>query len=198
VFFIGCNQTKKQKTASSSTVSKDTIIDTLPQNLQSIDLENEEQNICFDTLKIVSGNRNLLYYPFGIHNNIEEFLGSLPKEIVATKQTKMNGRETYLIQIKNNYIEVLVGEDYSGKNNPTVNIVNAEIKDNTIEIVNSIKIGMTKQTFIEILNLTNINDLNEINVVELISVLAGIWQYYIFNENNILTKIEIKSDYVFE
>jgi hypothetical protein len=161
-------------------------------------LENEEQNICFDTLKIVSGNCKLLYYPFGLHNNIEEFLVSLPKETFAEKQIKMNGRETYLMQVKNNYIEVLIGDNYCGKNNFIVNIVNAEIKDNTIKVVNSIKTGMTKRAFIEMLNLTNTNGLNKIKVVELISILEGIWQYYTFNESDILTKIEIKSDYVFE
>jgi hypothetical protein len=199
VCFIGCNQTtKKQKNANSSIGSKDTIVDTLPQSLQSIDLEIEELYVYFDTLKIVSGNCKLLYYPVGIHNNIEKFCGSLPKKVFAEKQTKMNGTETYLIQVNNNYIEVLVSADYCEKNNFAVNIVNAEIKDNTIEIVNCIKTGMTKQTFIEILNLANTNDLNEIRVVELISVLAGIWQYYTFNESDILTQIEIKSDYVFE
>jgi hypothetical protein len=198
VFFIGCNQTTKKQKNANSTGSKDTIVDTLPQNLQNIDLEIEELNVYFDTLKIVSGNCKLLYYPVGIYDNIERFWGSLPKEVFAEKQTKMNGTETYLIQVNNNHIEVLVSTDYCGKNNFAVNIVNAEIKDNTIEIVNCIKTGMTKQTFIEILNLANTNDLNEIKVVELISVLAGIWQYYTFNKSDILTQIEIKSDYVFE
>jgi hypothetical protein len=200
VFFVGCNQTtKKQQNADTIIVSNDTIVDTVPlQSFQQIDLENEEQEISFDTLKIVSGNCKLLYYPFGIHDNIEKFLSSLPKEAFAEKQRKMNGRETYVIQVKNNYIEVLVGDNYCGKPNFAVNIVNTEIKDNTITVVNSIKTGMTKQAFIKMLNLTNTNDLNKIRVVELISILEGIWQYYTFNESDILTKIEIKSDYVFE
>jgi hypothetical protein len=201
VFFVGCNKTtKKQKNANDSIVSNDTIIDTLPlQSFQSIDLENEEQNICFDTLKIVSGNYNLLYYPFGIHDNIEEFLSSLPKEMVVEKQIKMNRIEIYHILFGNNNIEFFFGDDYYyGKDNFAIKIINAEIKDDTIEIVNCIKTGMTKQTFIEMLNLTNTKDLKKIRVVELISILEGIWQYYTFNESDILTKIEINSDYVFE
>ena len=122
----------------------------------------------------------------------------MSKDVFVEKQIKPDGAETYLIQIKNNYIEVFVAEDYCGRNDFAVNIVNAEIKDNTIVIVNCIKTGMTKQSFIEMLNLANTNNLNKIKVIELISVLTGIWQYYTFNESDILTKIEIKSDYVFE
>lgn len=200
VFFVGCNKTtKKQQNADNSTVLNDTIVDTLPlQSFQSIDLKNEEQEIYFDTLKIISGNYNLLYYPFGIHDNIEKFLSSLPKEIGVEKQI-MNRIEIYHILFGNNNIEVFFGDDYYyGKDNFAVKIINAEIKDNTIKVANCIETGMTKQTFIEMLNLTNTNDLNKIRVVELISILEGIWQYYTFNESDILTKIEIKSDYVFE
>jgi hypothetical protein len=195
VFFVCCNKAvKKQENTNSNVVSKDTVIDTLQQNFQNIDLEIEEKDICFDTLKIVSGNCKLLYYPFGVHSNIEKFLNSLQKEVFVEK----NYRETYLIKIKNNYIEVLVGDDYCGENNFAVNVVNAEIKDNAIEIVNSIKTGITRQSFIKMLNLENTSNLNEIKVVEMISVLAGIWHYYTFDKNGILNKIEIKSDYVFE
>jgi hypothetical protein len=199
MFFVGCNQpTKKQKDVHNNTVSQNTIIDSLSRNFQGVDLDMEEDSICFDTLKIVSANCKLLYYPVGRHNDIETFLGSLPKEAFAEKRAKINGGETYFIKVKNNYIEVLVGEDYCGISDLAVNIVNAEIKNSTMEIANCIRTGMTKQTFFEALNLINTNDLNEIKVVELISVLSGIWQYYTFNESDILTKIEIKSDYIFE
>jgi hypothetical protein len=198
VFFVCCNKQRIQENTNSNVVSKDTTIDTLRQIFQNIDLEIEEKSICFDTLKIVSGNCKLLYYPFGVHSNIENFLNSLQKEVFVEKQIKANSRETYLIQIKNNYIEVLVGDDYCGKNNFAVNVVNAKIKDNAIEIVNCIKIGITRQSFIEMLNLEDTSNLNEIKVVEMISVLAGIWHYYTFDKSGILNKIEIKSDYVFE
>jgi hypothetical protein len=201
VFFVCCNApVKRQENTNSNIVSKDTITnrDTLRPNIQRIDLEIEENSICFDTLKIVSGNCKLLYYPVGTHSNIEKFLSSLQKEVFVEKQIKANGTETYHIQIKNNYIEVLVGDNYCGSNNSVVNIVCAEIKDNAIEIVNCIKPGTTKQSFIEMLNLEYISNLNEIKVVEISSILAGIWQYYTFDKSSILNKIEIKSDYVFE
>jgi hypothetical protein len=199
VLLVCCNApVKKQENTSSSIVSKDTIVDTLQPKIQYIDLEIEENNICFDTLQIVAGNCKLLYYPCGTHSNIENFLSSLPKEILVEKQIKANGTETYHIQIKNNYIEVLFGNNYCGNNNSAVNIISAEIKDNAIEVANSIKTGMTKQTFIEMLNVEHISNLNEIKVVEISSVIAGIWQYYTFDKGGILNKIEIKSDYVFE
>jgi hypothetical protein len=205
VFFVYCNApVKRQENTNSNIVSKDTITDTdtdtdtLRPNIQRINLEIEENSICFDTLKIVSGNCKLLYYPVGTHRNIEFFLSSLQKEVFIEKQIKANGTETYHIQIKNNSIEVLVGDNYCGNNNSAVNIVSAEIKDNAIEIVNCIKTGTTKQSFIEMLNLEHISNLNEIKVVEISSILAGIWQYYTFDKSSILNKIEIKSDYVFE
>jgi len=194
--FLGCSnkQVKKQENTNRIIAVKDT----LQQNFQSIDLESEENSICFDTLKIVSGNCKVLYYPFGIYNNMEEFLGFLPKEVSVKKQIKMNGTETSYIKYKNNYIEVLVGDDYCEKNSFVVNIVSAEIKDETIEIMNCIKIGITKQSFIKKLKLDKIDNLNKINVIEIISVLDGIWQYYTFDANGTLKIIEIKSDYMFE
>ncbi|GHT25323.1 hypothetical protein FACS189430_11790 [Bacteroidia bacterium] len=179
-------------------ISKDIAIDTLQQNFQHIDLEIEEKSVSFDTLKIVSANCTLLYYPLGIYNDIEKFLNCLPKETVIEKQIKMNGIETYYIQFSSNNIEVLVGDDYCGKNNSAINIINAIIENDTIEFVNFVKNGITKQSFVRMLNLESTDSFKEIKVIEFISVLLGIWHYYTFDDNNILIKIEIKSDYVFE
>jgi hypothetical protein len=196
LFLVACNNQNK-KTEKEIVVSTNIAIDTLQQNFQQIDLEIEETNVCFDTLKIVSGNHNLLWNPFGIYDNIDDFLDFLPKEVFVKEQINDYGIEIYLVQINNSQIKVSVSEDwYSG--NIVVNLVNAEIRDNVIVIANCIKTGMTKQAFIEMLNLKNTSNSNEIKVVELISVIEGIWQYYTFNENDILTKIAIKSDYVFE
>lgn len=199
VCFACCNRPlTKQENTYNHVILRDTIVDTLLSNNQPIDLEIEEKSICFDTLKIVAGNCKLLYYPFGVFNNIDELLNSFPKENVTKKQRKINYIEIYLIQINSNTIEVLISEDYCGKNNIAINIINAEIKDSTIEIANCLKTGMTKQAFIKMLNLAKINNLNEIKVIELISIVDGVWQYYTFNESDVLVKIEIKSDYVFE
>jgi hypothetical protein len=193
LFLVACNNQNK-KTENKIIVS--IAIDTLQQNLQQIDLEIEEKSVCFDTLKIVSSNC-ILYYPFGKYDNIENFLTTLPAEkIVENIEDKIKG--IYHIQFKNNDIEVIVLEDYCENNNVAVNIVNAEIRNDAIEVLNCVKIGISKQSFVKILNLGNIDSFKEIRVIEFISVLSGIWHYYTFGDNNILTKIEIKSDYVFE
>jgi hypothetical protein len=197
LFLVACNNRNK-KMENSIDISKDIANDTLQQNFQHIDLEIEEKSVFFDTLKIVSANCTLLYYPLGIYNNIEFFLSSLPKEIVIEKQIKMNGIETYHIQFRSNNIEVLIGDDYCGKNSSVINIISAIIENDTIEFVNFVKTGITKQSFVRMLNLGSTDSFKEIKVIEFISVLSGIWHYYTFDDNNILTKIEIKSDYVFE
>jgi hypothetical protein len=182
LFLVACNNGNK-KIENSIDISKDIAIDTLQQNFQHIDLEIEEKSICFDTLKIVSANCTLLYYPFGIYNNIEIFLSSLPKETVIEKQIKINGMETYHIQFSSNNIEVLVGDDYCGKNNSAINIINAVIENDTIEFVKFVKKGITKQSFVRMLNLENTDNFKEIKVIEFISVLSGIWHYYTFDDN---------------
>jgi hypothetical protein len=129
---------------------------------------------------------------------MEKYLSSLTKEMFVEQQIKMNGTETCLIQINSNKIEVLIGDDYCGKNSCVVNMVSAEIEDNAIEIVNCIRTGITKQSFIERLNLKDSGNLNDINVVEISSVLAGIWHYYTFDDKGMLNRIKIQSDFVFE
>lgn len=217
VFLVCCNApVKKQENTNSNMVSTttitdmsqpdakhidqiltDTITDMLPSNIQRINLEIIKNSISFDTLKIVSVNHDLLWNPFGVHSNMQSFLSSLPEDVVVEKQIKTGGIEIHSIHIGNSLIKVFVAEDlYAG--NIMVNTVYAEIEVDAIEIANCIRVGMTKQLFIETFGLENMDSLNEINVVELISGLLGVWQYYTFNNNNILTRIEIKTDYIFQ
>ncbi|OJU35556.1 MAG: hypothetical protein BGN96_04835 [Bacteroidales bacterium 45-6] len=188
-------QSKKEEQGNSSTPPIQVVVKkTKPK--QNINLQIEESATIGDTLQIVS-TQKMLYFPFGIHSGIKDYLKELPLKISLKEKVREN-MPVYFIEYNKSIIEVLLGEDPFGKNELLVNIVKAEIMDNQINLFNNIQVGVSKQFFSDFFNLNKTLRSNQIRVVEFVSALSGIWYYYTFDENDILKKIEIKSDYVFE
>ena len=163
-----------------------------------------------DTLSIVS-NDDHLYHPFGQYDTWNDFEKNYIKKHWTNLQTDSlftNDVDVYTIRMSPNYIEFVQDIDITGK----IEIVRGLIYNGRIQLYDGIRVGMTKKEFL--LNfikddmryyesaakfrtdfIRNDSQYKNISVIEVISVLTGIWYYYFFSPDQILTFICIKTDY---
>ena len=163
-----------------------------------------------DTLSIVSDDDHL-YYPFGQYDTWNDFEKNYIKKHWMNLQTDSlftNDVDVYTVRMGSNYIEFFQNTDITGK----IEIVRGLIYNDRIQLYDGIRVGMTKREFL--LNFIKDNvgydksaakfrtdfikdesQYKNISVIEVISVLTGIWYYYFFSPDQILTFICIKTDY---
>ena len=163
-----------------------------------------------DTLSIVSDDDHL-YHPFGQYDTWNDFEKNYIKKHWTNLQTDSlftNDVDVYTIRMSPNYIEFVQDIDITGK----IEIVRGLIYNDRIQLYDGIRVGMTKREFL--LNfmkdnvgydksaakfrtdfIKNESQYKNISVIEVLSVVAGIWYYYFFSPDQILTFICIKTDY---
>ena len=162
-----------------------------------------------DTLIIVSDD-DQLYHPFGQYDTWNDFEKNYIKKYWTNLQTDslFDELSIYIVRMNPNYIEFVQDIDITGK----IEIVRGLIYDDHIQLYDGIRVGMTKKEFL--LNfikddmryyesaakfrtdfIKDESQYKNISVIEVISVVAGIWYYYFFSPDQILTFICIKTDY---
>ena len=162
-----------------------------------------------DTLSIVSDDDHL-YHPFGQYDTWNDFEKNYIKKHWTNLQTDslFDELSIYIVRMSPNYIEFFQDISITGK----IEIVRGLIYNDRIQLYDGIRVGMTKREFL--LNFIKDNvgydksaakfrtdfikdesQYKNISVIEVISVLTGIWYYYFFSPDQILTFICIKTDY---
>ena len=162
-----------------------------------------------DTLIIVSDDDHL-YHPFGQYDTWNDFEKNYIKKHWTNLQTDslFDELSIYIVRMNPNYIEFVQDISITGK----IEIVRGLIYNDRIQLYDGIRIGMTKREFL--LNfikddmryyesaakfrtdfIKDESQYKNISVIEVISVLTGIWYYYFFSPDQILTFICIKTDY---
>ena len=162
-----------------------------------------------DTLSIVSDDDHL-YHPFGQYDTWNDFEKNYIKKYWTNLQTDslFDELSIYIVRMNPNYIEFVQDISITGK----IEIVRGLIYNDRIQLYDGIRVGMTKREFL--LNfmkdnvgydksaakfrtdfIKNESQYKNISVIEVISVVAGIWYYYFFSPDQILTFIYIKTDY---
>ena len=195
VLMFGCNQSCRKNDCTNNN-SNVRISNKKADSICKVNLEIVNQAMVMDTLQIVS-TQKLLYYPFGEHNNIQNFSKKFPLK-TKIKETNQDNDMFYIFFLGKSRVTAFLSEDFFGKYERIVNIINSEINDNSIILYDTVRIGITKSNFAQIFNLNDVEGFEDIRVIEFISALSGIWHYYTFDENDRLKKIEIKTDYTFE
>ena len=162
-----------------------------------------------DTLIIVSDDDHL-YHPFGQYDTWNDFEKNYIKKHWTNLQTDslFDELSIYIVRMSPNYIEFVQDISITGK----IEIVRGLIYNDRIQLYDGIRVGMTKREFL--LNfikddmryyesaakfrtdfIKDESQYKNISVIEVISVVAGIWYYYFFSPDQILTFICIKTDY---
>ena len=162
-----------------------------------------------DTLIIVSDD-DYLYHPFGQYDTWNDFEKNYIKKHWTNLQTDslFDELSIYIVRMNPNYIEFVQDISITGK----IEIVRGLIYNDHIQLYDGIRVGMTKREFL--LNfikddmryyesaakfrtdfIKDESQYKNISVIEVISVVAGIWYYYFFSPDQILTFICIKTDY---
>ena len=162
-----------------------------------------------DTLIIVSDD-DQLYHPFGQYDTWNDFEKNYIKKHWTNLQTDslFDELSIYIVRMNPNYIEFVQDISITGK----IEIVRGLIYNDRIQLYDGIRVGMTKREFL--LNfikddmryyesaakfrtdfIKDESQYKNISVIEVISVVAGIWYYYFFSLDQILTFICIKTDY---
>ena len=162
-----------------------------------------------DTLIIVSDDDHL-YHPFGQYDTWNDFEKNYIKKHWMNLQTDslFDELSIYIVRMSPNYIEFVQDISITGK----IEIVRGLIYNDRIQLYDGIRVGMTKKEFL--LNfikddmryyesaakfrtdfIKDESQYKNITVIEVISVVAGIWYYYFFSPDQILTFICIKTDY---
>ncbi len=162
----------------------------------SIKIEIEQIRINKDTL-IMYTLDTFVTYPFGIYKSISEINTSLKGE------KKIISRESGLTTIDsvvydNNLIVFIKANDPSDLYYNYVEIVYAKLQNNQISLKKNIRIGMSQQEFLGEFNyVVSETESPNIRIILLERMLAGMWQYYYFDQNKRLDSIVMKTDYVF-
>ena len=162
-----------------------------------------------DTLIIVSDDDHL-YHPFGQYDTWNDFEKNYIKKHWMNLQTDslFDELSIYIVRMSPNYIEFVQDISITGK----IEIVRGLIYNDRIQLYDGIRVGMTKKEFL--LNFIKDNvgydksaakfrtdfvkdesQYKNISVIEVISALTGIWYYYFFSPDQVLTFICIKTDY---
>ena len=136
-------------------------------------------------------------YPFGVYKSISEINTSFKGE------KKIISRESGLTTIDsvvygNNLIVFIKANDPSDLYYNYVEIVYAKLQNNQIPLKKNIRIGMSQQEFFGEFNyVVSETEFPNIRIILLERMLAGMWQYYYFDQNKRLDSIIMKTDYVF-
>ncbi|NOS94399.1 MAG: hypothetical protein HOP30_20995 [Cyclobacteriaceae bacterium] len=145
-------------------------------------LELNDYNFTDDTLKLVASTK-FLYYPFGEFHHVKE----LKKNFINVQYTEKEGLP-YVIAA-NSYIKFFYDVDKD-----SFELVYAKISNPNFVMTNGIKIGMTKKELFDTYFTEAIDKMDSIKVLTVESALVGIWHYYTF-EKNILVSICLDTDY---
>lgn len=162
----------------------------------SIKIEIEQIRINKDTL-IMYTLDTFITYPFGVYKSISEINTSFKGE------KKIISRESGLTTIDsvvygNNLIVFIKANDPSDLYYNYVEIVYAKLQNNQIPLKKNIRIGMSQQEFFGEFNyVVSETEFPNIRIILLERMLAGMWQYYYFDQNKRLDSIIMKTDYVF-
>ena len=162
--------------------------------IEKSDIKASEISIKNDTLSIVSTGW-YFYYPFGKVHHVDSLKGIFPKfkllTVLDTDKTDLSDTITvYRFSYKRNFLKFLQEPDTH-----KFEIVSGNIVDSTIDLLNGTKVGMSKSAFLDLYFKTNVNkETEKINVVEFITGLEGMWHYYTFR-NNRLVSIRFDTDY---
>lgn len=182
-----------------SSSSKNEIDDTIKiYQTNSIDtsIKIEQIRISSDTL-IMYTLDTFITYPFGVYKSISEINTSFKGE------KKIISRESGLTTIDsvvygNNLIVFIKANDPSDLYYNYVEIVYAKLQNNQIPLKKNIRIGMSQQEFFGEFNyVVSETEFPNIRIILLERMLAGMWQYYYFDQNKQLDSIIMKTDYVF-
>ena len=182
-----------------SSSSKNEIDDTIKiYQTNSIDtsIKIEQIRISSDTL-IMYTLDTFITYPFGVYKSISEINTSFKGE------KKIISRESGLTTIDsvvygNNLIVFIKANDPSDLYYNYVEIVYAKLQNNQISLKKNIRIGMSQQEFLGEFNyVVSETESPNIRIILLERMLAGMWQYYYFDQNKRLDSIIMKTDYVF-
>ena len=182
-----------------SSSSKNEIDDTIKiYQTNSIDtsIKIEQIRISSDTL-IMYTLDTFITYPFGVYKSISEINTSFKGE------KKIISRESGLTTIDsvvygNNLIVFIKANDPSDLYYNYVEIVYAKLQNNQIPLKKNIRIGMSQQEFFGEFNyVLSETEFPNIRIILLERMLAGMWQYYYFDQNKRLDSIIMKTDYVF-
>lgn len=135
-----------------------------------------------DTLRLVASTK-FLYYPFGEFHHVKE----LKKRFVNAQYAEKEGLP-YVVDA-NSYIKFFYNTDKD-----SFELLYGKISNPNFEMTNGIKIGMTKKELFDTYFTEAIDKMDSIKVLTVESALLGIWHYYTF-ENNILVSICLDTDY---
>lgn len=137
---------------------------------------------------------NYLYYPFGIHKDIESIAnqvdGANVSKVFLKNFDANDSTEVNTIKALKSEIKLFYDEEQS-----RYQIVSATIYDANFHINSNIKIGMSKQKFLNIF--FSKPPVIPVNIVKFISAVDGIKHYYYF-KNDKLIEIKMVTDYMFE
>ena len=182
-----------------SSSSKNEIDDTIKiyqTNSINTSIKIEQIRISSDTL-IMYTLDTFITYPFGVYKSISEINTSFKGE------KKIISRESGLTTIDsvvygNNLIVFIKANDPSDLYYNYVEIVYAKLQNNQIPLKKNIRIGMSQQEFFGEFNyVVSETEFPNIRIILLERMLAGMWQYYYFDQNKQLDSIIMKTDYVF-
>lgn len=182
-----------------SSSSKNEIDDTIKiyqTNSINTSIKIEQIRISSDTL-IMYTLDTFITYPFGVYKSISEINTSFKGE------KKIISRESGLTTIDsvvygNNLIVFIKANDPSDLYYNYVEIVYAKLQNNQIPLKKNIRIGMSQQEFFGEFNyVVSETEFPNIRIILLERMLAGMWQYYYFDQNKRLDSIIMKTDYVF-
>ncbi len=192
MFFIllfGCPQSNCFKIQSNevSQIVQDSLIQYAKREFEIIEIKKRG-----DTLLIVSTN-NVLFYPFGKYINFNEFKdGYLIKCDLKVKITS-SFNIFKIFNIENETSSVKLMENTETKN---LELLEADIRDNSFKLFYGIRIGMKKDEVFLIFFDKIPSGLNHIRIIKIASGLEGIWYYFKFSQMEQLECVIIESDYV--
>ena len=182
--------------SSSSKNEIDNTIKIYQTNSIDTSIKIEQIRISSDTL-IMYTLDTFITYPFGVYKSISEINTSFKGE------KKIISRESGLTTIDsvvygNNLIVFIKANDPSDLYYNYVEIVYAKLQNNQIPLKKNIRIGMSQQEFFGEFNyVVSETEFPNIRIILLERMLAGMWQYYYFDQNKRLDSIIMKTDYVF-
>ena len=183
-----------------SSSSKNEIDDTIKMyqtnSDTSIKIEIEQIRINKDTL-IMYTLDTFVTYPFGIYKSISEINTSFKGEKkIISRESGLTTIDTVVYD--NNLIVFIKANDPSDLYYNYVEIVYAKLQNNQISLKKNIRIGMSQQEFLGEFNyVVSETESPNIRIILLERMLAGMWQYYYFDQNKRLDSIIMKTDYVF-
>jgi len=145
-------------------------------------LELYDYKITGDTLTLIASTK-FLYYPFGIFTNAKDL-----KKKFANIEYKEEGEISYLIYA-DNYVKFFYDVDKR-----KYEIVYARISSPNFALTNGTKTGMTKKELFGKYFFEPVDKMDKIKFLKLESMLTGIWHYYKFDKD-ILLSFYLDTDY---